>query len=101
MAGYGRNIMESCYGEEKSVNNKIVRVLFIIRAVLWVIAAAATVYWIAWSFKLYEMGIYEVHEYSTRLRPILGRGLLIAFVSICISLILRSISDRIKKKNKF
>ena len=80
------------------MHNKIVRVLFIIRIILWIIAAGATYYWIAWSFKLYNMGIYDVHEYSGYLRPILGKGLLIAAVSICLSFILRSISDRIKNK---
>ena len=75
-------------GKEKKV-----RILFLIRIALWITAAAATFYWI---FKLYAMGIYDVYEYSGYLRPIFGRGLLIAFVSLCISLILRSISDRIK-----
>lgn len=78
--------------------NKIVRILFIIRVILWITAAAATYYWIAWSFKLYNMGIYDVYEYSGYLRPVLGKGLLIAAVSICLSLILRSVSDRLKKK---
>ena len=78
--------------------NIAVRILFIIRIILWVIAAAATCYWIVWSFKLYGMGIYDVHEYSFYLRPILGKGLLIAAVSICLSFILRSISDKLKKK---
>lgn len=80
-------------GKEKKV-----RILFLIRIALWITAAAATFYWIYWSFKLYAMGIYDVYEYSGYLRPIFGRGLLIAFVSLCISLILRSISDRIKAK---
>lgn len=80
--------------------NKIIRILFIIRIILWIIATAATYHWIFWSFKLYAMGIFDVHEYSQYLRPILGRGLLIAIVSICLSLILRSISDRLKKKMK-
>jgi len=78
--------------------NKIVQVLFVIRIILCIIATAATFYWIVWSFKLYHMGIFDVYEYSSYLRPILGKGLLIAAVSICLSLILRSISDRIKKK---
>ena len=83
------------------MHNKVIRILFIIRIILWIIATAATYYWIFWSFKLYNMGIFDVHEYSQHLRPILGRGLLIAIVSICLSLILRSISDRLKKKVKY
>ena len=80
------------------MQDKIVRILFIIRIILWITAAAATYYWIAWSFKLYNMGYYDVYEYSGYLRPILTKGLLIAAVSICLSLILRSISDRLKKR---
>lgn len=77
---------------------KAVRILFIVRIVLWITAAAATFYWIYWSFKLYAMGIYDPYEYSGYLRPIFGRGLLIAFVSLCISVLLRCISDRIKRR---
>lgn len=82
------------------MHDKIVRILFIIRIILWIIAAAATYYWISWSFKLYKMGIFDVHEYSGYLRPILAKGLLIAAVSICLSFILRSISDKVKKKTQ-
>lgn len=80
--------------------NRIVRILFFIRVVLWVVALAATVYWIVWSFKLYEMGIHDENDYGRHLRPILGRGLLISFGSIIFSLILRSVSDRIKRGQK-
>ena len=79
--------------------NKSVRILFLVRAFLWVTALAATVYWIYWSFKLYDLGYYDPYEYSGLLRPILTRGLLISLVCVGISLILRSISDRIKKKD--
>ena len=75
----------------------IVRILFIIRIILWIAAAAATYYWISWSFKLYNMGIYDVHEYSGYLRPVLAKGLFIAVGCICLSLILRKISDKLKK----
>jgi len=78
--------------------NKVVQVLFVIRIILCIIATIATFYWIVWSFKLFDMGIYDVHEYSSYFRPIFGKGLLISVASICLSLILRSISDRIKKK---
>ena len=82
------------------MKNNIVRVLLAVRVALWVIAAAASFYWIYWSFKLYDLGFYEVHEYSSRLRPILWKGLLISLVSICISFILRAISDKIKKRKE-
>lgn len=82
------------------MHSKIVRILFIIRIILWITAAAATFYWIVWSFKLYGRGIFDEHEYSSYLRPILGKGLLIAVVSICLSFILRGISDKLKEKMK-
>lgn len=80
------------------MNKKIIRILLIIRIILWVTATVATFYWIVWSFKLYNMGIFEVEEYGKYFRPIFGRGLLIAVVSICLSFILRSISDKLKEK---
>ena len=86
------------YREVKNMHKKIIRILFIIRISLWIIATVATFYWIVWSFKLYNMGIYDVHEYGTYFRPIFGRGFLIAVVSICLSFILRSISDKLKEK---
>ena len=86
------------FQEKPKKTNIAVRVLFIIRAILWITAALATVYWIYWSFKLYKMGIHDVHEYSDHFRPIFGRCLLISLASLCFSLILRSISDMIKKK---
>ena len=73
--------------------NRAVRILFIIRACLWTTALAATVYWIYWSFKLYDLGHNDVYEYSGLSRPILTRGLLISLACLGISLILR----RIKK----
>ena len=82
------------------MHNKIIRILFIIRIILWITAAAATYYWVSFSFELYERNIFDVHEYSDYLRPVLGTGLLIAVVSICLSFILRGISDKIKKKIK-
>lgn len=82
------------------MEDKRVKILFIIRSILWVIALAATVYWIYWSFKLYELKIFDPYSYAKEFRPIFTRGLLVSGTSICISLILRGISDRIKKENK-
>lgn len=83
--------------EKPRKTNISVRILFIIRVILWITAATATAYWIYWSFNLYKMGIHDFHEYSGNLRPVFGRCLLISLASLCISLILRSISDMIKK----
>lgn len=79
--------------------NKVVRILFAIRIVLWVVALGATVYWIRWSFKIYEMGIQDVHEYAAIFRPIFARGLLISAVAIILSFTLRKVGNIICAKN--
>lgn len=79
---------------------KSVQVLFILRMFCWITAASATLYWIWWSFHLYNIGIHDVHEYAENLRPVFGWGLFIALVSVIISFILRAISDEIKRQEK-
>ena len=71
-----------------------------IRMVLWILAAAGCVYWIVWSFYLYAIGIHEVHEYATALRPRLYGGLIFSVICIIISFRLRFISDGYKKQVK-
>lgn len=91
--------MEQQNAEKKSVRNtdKIVKVLFGIRIVLWVIALAATIYWIYWSFYIYETGIHLVEDYAKAFRPIFGKSLLVTIISILVSFLLRHISDKLKK----
>ena len=79
---------------------KKVRILFICRACLWTIAAGASIYWIYWSFKLYEIGIHEVHEYATVLRPKLYGGLVLSFACIALSFWLRHKSEGYRKQQK-
>lgn len=79
-------------------DKKTVRILFISRIIMWVIAAGGFLYWVYWSFELYREGILDEHEYATALRPILYRGLIISLIAIVISLILRLVSDIIKKR---
>ena len=75
---------------------KVVKGIFIIRIVLWIIALCATIYWIYWSFKLYTMGIYNEYEYAANLRPIFTKGILISVGAVIISFILRAVSDKMK-----
>ena len=75
-----------------------VHILFGARVALWIISAAVTIHWIYYSFHLYNMGIYDVHEYASNMRPVLYRGLIVAFICIVISFKLRSVSDKIKKR---
>lgn len=78
-----------------------VKKLFICRAVLWTVALAATVYWIWWSFEIYNRGIFDPYEYAPMLRPVLTVCLLISLVALAISLCLRRKSDMIKKENAY
>lgn len=73
-----------------------VRILFIIRIILWCIAFGAFVYWAYWSFNLYHQGIWDEHDYASALRPIFAKGVFISLGAIAISFILRKISDMIK-----
>lgn len=77
-----------------------VKVLFGFRICMWLVALGATVYWIYLSVKLYWDGIHDVHEYASYFRKPFYTCLIITFVAISISLILRSISDKIKKANR-
>lgn len=80
-----------------SLKDKKVRRIFIARICLWVIALSATIYWIYWSFHIYTFGVMDEHEYAAIFRPIFARGLGISIAAICVSFILRSISDKIKE----
>lgn len=78
-------------------NAKKVKSIFICRIFLWLVAFISTVYWIYWSFHLYTLGYADEHEYAVVFRPIFAKGLFISLGAICLSFILRSISDSIKK----
>ncbi|MCQ2540269.1 MAG: hypothetical protein MJ114_07470 [Acetatifactor sp.] len=82
---------------ELEQKEKMVKILFGIRALCWTIAAGATVYWIYWSFKFYEMGFENEHDYASHLRPLFYKALAVTAVVILISFGLRSISDKLKK----
>ena len=87
--------------EEKiKVYERKIRILFIIRCILWAVCLSGFAYWIYWSFKLYEIMEFELHTYATAFRPYFKTGILISVISITISLVLRIISDTIKKNMK-
>lgn len=79
---------------------KSVKILFCCRAFLWLVAAVSTGYWMYLSCKLYAIGIHDVHEYAQHFRKPFYTCVIIAVVAIVISLILRSISDKIKLANR-
>ncbi|MCQ2518914.1 MAG: hypothetical protein MJ107_00140 [Lachnospiraceae bacterium] len=79
-----------------------VKKLFIVRACLWAVSLAATIYWVVWSFKLYadNGGAMDPYLYASILRPKMYAGLAIAAVCLLISVKLRGISDKIKDEIK-
>ncbi len=77
--------------------NKKVVVLFVCRAILWCVALAATIYWIYWNFKLYSMGVFDVHEFASIFRFKFYKALIVSIAAICLSFILRRFSDGIKR----
>lgn len=78
-------------------NTKKVKIIFFCRMFLWLVAFISTVYWIYWSFHLYTLGYADEHEYAVVFRPIFAKGLFISLGAVCLSFILRAVSDRIKK----
>ena len=83
----------------KEKAEKQVLVLFIIRICLWIVALVSTVYWMYYSVKLHNEGIFEPSEYSPRLRPVLYTCLIISIAAVCISFALHALSKKIKEKN--
>lgn len=81
--------------------NKSVKILLGCRIVLWLVALGSTIYWIHYSFKLYSIGVHDVYEYASYFRPVFSKALLVTFISLVISYILRGISDRIKNIEKY
>lgn len=80
-------------------DKKTVRILLYCRMFLWVVALAATVYWIYWSFHLYTLGYMDEHAYASAFRPIFAKGLFTSVGAIILSFILRTVSDKIRNKN--
>ena len=74
-----------------------ITILFLCRLFLWIVALASTVYWIRFSVKLHEDGIFDPHEYADTLRPVLYTCLIISVVSVCISFLLYARSAKLKK----
>ena len=79
-------------------DKKAVRILLYCRMFLWVVALAATVYWIYWSFHLYTLGYMDEHVYAVAFRPIFAKGLLISAGAVVLSFIMRGVSDKIRNK---
>lgn len=84
------------------MEDKLIRNLFIGRAVMWALSLAATIYWIVWSFKIYvDYGEdVDVQTYASIFRPRFYVALILTVIFICISFGLRKISDNRKNELK-
>ncbi len=78
---------------------KTVKLLFVVRVILWLIALICTAYWMYYSHKLHLDGIFDPHEYATLLRPVLYTNLIISIVAVCASFALYALSRKIKKEH--
>ena len=78
-------------------NKKQILVLFVIRVCLWIVALVSTIYWIWYSIKLHNEGIFAPEEYSPLMRPVLYTCLIIALAAVCISFILHAWTKKLKK----
>ena len=88
------------YSTENRKKAKIqIKIIFVIRVLLWLVALLATVNWIIYSVKLYADGIVIPEQYSPLLRPVLYRGVIVAVLSIATSFALYALAKYIKKKN--
>lgn len=84
----------------KRENSKKVLAIFVVRVCLWIVALVSTIYWIWYSVKLHNDGIFAPEEYSPLLRPVLYTCLVISIAAVCISFALRAWSMKIKKQEE-
>lgn len=80
-----------------------IKKLFIARACLWAVSLAATVYWIAWSFKIYNDhgGITDEHTFAAAFRPRFWPAFVLSLCLLFISTRLRKMSDKKKEELKY
>ena len=79
---------------------KKVKILLIVRIILWITALGATAYWIWYSFKLTVDGIYDPYVYASMLRPVMYLCILIAVAAVLIAFALYRKSRELVKKMK-
>ena len=75
-----------------------IRLLFVTRICLWIVALAATVYWIWYSIKLHIEGIFDYHTYAALLRPVLYPCLMVSVAAVCISFALYAVSRKLRDR---
>ena len=83
--------------EQTMTISKKIRILFVGRVILWIIALVSTGYWMWYSGELYELEISNTEEYAARLRPVLYTGIIVAVAAIGISFLLYAQSQKLKK----
>ena len=77
-------------------DEKQIRILFIIRIILWIVALVPTVYWIWYSVKLTNDGIFDPTEYATLFRPVFYTCIIISVAAVSVGFWLYSKSKKLK-----
>ncbi|MCR5501449.1 MAG: hypothetical protein K6F53_00405 [Lachnospiraceae bacterium] len=77
-----------------------VKVLFIIRILLWITAFGATVYWMGYSVKLHREEIFDPYEFAIRFRPVFYPCFLTAVIAIGLSFALYALGKRISRTGR-
>ena len=75
-------------------SDKKIKGLFIARVCLWITALVSTVYWIYYSVKLHNAGIFDPAEFATRFRPVFYTCLVISILAVALSFVLHAISKK-------
>jgi hypothetical protein len=75
-------------------SNKNIKAIFAARVFLWITALVSTVYWIYYSVKLHNAGIFDPAEFATRFRPVFYTCLVISILAVILSFILHAISKK-------
>ena len=77
----------------------LLKVMFGVRVVLWIVAAVATAWWIGYDIKLRALEIFDPYEFASLFRPVFYTCIIISVAAICIAFAIRFQTVKIKKKN--
>lgn len=80
--------------------NKLIKIIFGIRIILWITALIPTVYWIWYSIDLHNHGIFDPAEFGKYFRPVFYECLIIAVIAVCAAFALHAFSVKLKKQGR-
>ena len=76
------------------------KILFVFRIFLWIVALLLTIYWMWYSNELYRREIFDPYQYATLLRPVLYPCLGFSIIAVAVSFALYGLSRRVKNELK-